>query len=210
MKVVHLLLCLLMLVWSCGESQNNRNATAVVGGPCEGCEAVFEYGQKNLSYSDTIVGFGSLKDPIHISGTVFERDGKTKAKNIIIYVYHTDDKGIYPTNTNSKGWERRHGYLRTWLKTDDNGRYSFYSSRPASYPNSTIPQHIHFTIKEPNKNEYYIDDIYFEDDPHLTDRIRLRKNPRGGSGVIQLQSAGKLKVATRDIILGLNIPNYPN
>lgn len=207
---IYLPLFLLLFVSSCGESQNNNKTSLTIGGPCEGCEAIFEYGSEPLKSTDTLIGFMELKDPIHISGTVYHKDGKTVAKDIIIYVYHTDDKGIYPKRQDSKGWERRHGYIRTWLKTDSQGKYAFYTSRPASYPNSRIPQHIHFTIKEPDKNEYYIDDIYFEDDPFLTDAIRQRKNPRAGSGVIRLTSSGAIKTATRNIILGLNIPNYPN
>ena len=115
---------------------------------------------------------------------------------------------MYPTNNTSKGWERRHGYLRGWIKTDSNGSYAFYTSRPASYPNTTIAQHIHITVKEPDKNEYYIADIYFKDDPNLTDNIRNRPQHRGGSGIVSLQNNSKVQEATRNIILGLNIPNY--
>lgn len=210
MKRISLLLLLSIFIFSCGESQNNQTASSNLGGPCEGCEAIYEYGTKQLKHIDTLVGFKTLKNPIHISGTVYQQDGKTVAKNVIIYIYHTDNEGIYPSTKTSKGWERRHGYLRGWMKTDDSGKYSFYTSRPASYPNSKNPQHIHITVKEPDKKEYYIDAFYFEDDPYLTSRIKQNTNPRGGSGIITLKNLGSLKVAKRDIILGLNIPNYPN
>ena len=137
------------------------------------------------------------------------KDGKTPASNVIVYAYHTDEKGIYPSTDQSKGWERRHGYLRGWIKTDADGKYTFYTLRPASYPNTTIPQHIHVTVKEPDKNEYYIDDFHFEDDPNLPERIKKRENPRGGSGVVTLKKNGEISETKRNIILGLNIPNYP-
>ena len=192
----------------CINSQNKQEASKTAGEPCEGCEAIYEYDDKILTSTDTLAGFNTLKPQIKISGTVYKKDDKTPAEDIILYVYHTNDKGIYPSNKASKGWERRHGTLRGWVKTDSNGSYTFYTSRPASYPNTRIPQHIHITIKEPDKNEYYISDFYFEDDPNLTDNIRNDPNPRGGSGIISLRDRSEIKEATRNIILGLNIPNY--
>ena len=192
----------------CINSQNKQETSKTAGEPCEGCEAIYEYDDKILTSTDTLAGFNTLKPQIKISGTVYKKDDKTPAEDIILYVYHTNDKGIYPSNKASKGWERRHGTLRGWVKTDSNGSYTFYTSRPASYPNTRIPQHIHITIKEPDKNEYYISDFYFEDDPNLTDNIRNDPNPRGGSGIISLRDRSEIKEATRNIILGLNIPNY--
>lgn len=199
---------IVIILSSCVNSQNKQEASKIVGGPCEGCEAIYDYGDKKLSSTDTLSGFRILKPQIKISGIVYKKDGKTPAENIILYAYHTNDKGIYPSNNQSKGWEPRHGTLRGWVKTDSNGKYTFYTSRPASYPKTTIPQHIHFTVKEPDKNEYYIEDIYFEDDPNLTDNIRNKSNPRGGPGVVSLRDQRNIKEATRNIILGLNIPNY--
>ncbi|WP_460218889.1 dioxygenase family protein [Psychroserpens sp. MEBiC05023] len=201
--LITLALSLFLVTSSCAQSKKTG-----VGGPCEGCEAANSYGNKSLKSIDTIFGFDTRPNKIKISGTVFQNDGKTPAKDIILYVYHTDDTGRYPKRANSTGWESNHGYLRTWLKTDSKGHYTFYTTRPASYPNSTIPQHIHITVKEPNVNAYYIEDFYFSDDPHITSNIVNRKSPRGGSGVINLQDQGDIKYAQRDIILGLNIPGY--
>ena len=79
-----------------------------------------------------------------------------------------------------------------------------------SYPNSNIPQHIHITLKEPDNNEYYIDEYLFDDDPFLTQSERNKQEKRGGSGIVKLirQSNG-MSYATRDIVLGKNIPDYP-
>jgi len=203
MRLTHSIFIILFLICGTLASQNNR-----VGGPCEGCEAIYEYGNKTLKSIDTFPQFNNLPNPIKISGTVYQNDGLTPASGIVLYIYHTDDKGVYPSNNNSKGWERRHGYLRAWLKTDERGKYTFYTSRPASYPNSTIPQHIHITVKEPDKNEYYVEDFYFKDDPHITKNILNRKRARGGSGVIFLYPENNIQSAERTIILGLNIPNY--
>jgi protocatechuate 3,4-dioxygenase beta subunit len=203
-KIYLLFICLLLTV-SCVKSQNSN----IIGGPCEGCEAIYEYGNATLSSEVTLPDYAKGDDKIVIRGTVYKKDGETPASDVILYVYQTNAYGKYPKKDNATGWGARHGYLRAWLKTDSTGGYTFFTNRPASYPNSTIPQHIHITVKEPDKSEYYVEDFYFADDKHITPNIVNRARPRGGSGVISLKQKGDLSEGYRDIILGLNIPNYP-
>lgn len=137
-----------------------------------------------------------------VSGTIYQQDGKTPAEGVVLYVYHTDANGIYPSDSNSKGWEGRHGKLRGWLKTGKDGKYEFTTIRPASYPNTTIVQHIHPTILEPDGSYYWIQDYFFDDDPFLTDRDRNKSNPRGGKGnILKLRKENGVWKAERDIIL---------
>ncbi len=205
MKAPFLLLTSFILI-SC-DAQTNLERE--VGGRCEGCEALIEYGDRTLSATDTIFGFDTNEPKIHLSGTVYQQDGKTPAEGIIIYAYHTDREGIYRTQGNETGCARRHGIHRGWVKTDKEGMYAFYTFRPASYPNTTIAQHIHLTIKEPNTIPYYIDDILFTDDPMLSESEKDRRPNRGGTGIVTpvKGSNGILKLK-RDIILGKNIPGY--
>lgn len=180
-----------------------------IGGGCEGCEAVFEYGSKKLTSIDTLPDFKDPGPKLEISGTIFQADGKTPAGNVILYIYHTDQKGVYPQKGNETGWAKRHGYLRGWIKTNADGKYKFYTLRPASYPNSRAPQHIHPVVKEPNRNEYYIDEYLFTDDPFLDEKERANQQKRGGSGIITLtKKQDGTWVGKRDIILGMNIPDY--
>lgn len=197
--------CLILIFLSIKCSGQSRKP---VGGGCEGCEAIFEFGEKTLTNVDTLPGFDSTEPKLKLSGTVFQRDGKTPANGVILYVYHTDRTGIYPKKGNETGWAKRHGYLRGWIKTDQSGRYTFYTFRPAAYPDGTEPEHIHLTVKEPGKNEYYLDDYLFEDDPILTDQKRKLLSNRGGSGIGNPKMEYGMLTFHRDIILGLNIPNY--
>lgn len=206
---MRILLIVCILSVSCVNSQKKSTQSMDVGGACEGCEAIYEYGDRSLNSIDTLPGFETASRQLKVTGTIYKKDGKTPAKEVILYAYHTDEKGVYPKNNNSQGWELRHGYIRGWIKTDKTGRYTFYTLRPASYPNTRIEQHIHLTIKEPDKNEYYIDDITFADDPNLSSRTKNRQNPRGGKGIVTIKKYDTYLIAKRDIILGKNIPNYP-
>ncbi|MBL7748881.1 MAG: hypothetical protein JNM19_15695, partial [Chitinophagaceae bacterium] len=101
-------------------------------------------------------------------------------------------------------------YIRGWVKTNEKGEYSFYTLRPASYPNSKAAQHIHPVIKEPGISDYYIDEFLFDDDPNLSATDRDRQEERGGNGIITLTSGNGMFYGKRDIILGKNIPGYPS
>ena len=78
------------------------------------------------------------------------------------------------------------------------------------YPNRDAPAHIHASIKESNINdEYYIDAFVFNDDKLLTAEKRKAHKNRGGSGILRVLVDENMQIAEHNIILGLNIPNYP-
>ena len=221
MQRLILLATLSLLFCLVGCSQNNTKQKASsqkdqkelkVGGRCEGCEAIYETPVPfdKLNSVDTLPDFNDAGPKIEISGTIYQRDGKTPAPGIILYVYHTDQKGLYSTKGNETGWGKRHGYIRGWMRTNELGQYKFYTLVPASYPNGTNPKHIHPTIKEPGKSEYWIDEFVFADDPLLPEKEKNRPNPVGGGGVLKMYTKDGMLRATRNIILGLNEADYPS
>jgi len=98
--------------------------------------------------------------------------------------------------------------MRGWVKPNNPGNYPFYTFRPGAYADGSEPEHIHITVKEPNKNEYYLDDYVFHDDPLLTQKKRDKFNNRGGSGIMKPVMKDGIFTIQRDLILGLNIPDY--
>jgi protocatechuate 3,4-dioxygenase beta subunit len=180
-----------------------------VGGRCEGCEAIFESPVpfSRLTHVDTLPDFNEAGPKMIVSGTVYQNDGKTPAKDVVIYIYHTNQLGVYPQKGGEKGWAVRHGYIRGWAKTNATGEYRFYTLRPGAYPGRQNPEHIHITIKEPDKNEYYIDEFHFEDDPILANSGMHFEN-RGGNGIMKVERKNNLQYVKRDIVLGLHIPGY--
>lgn len=213
MKQTFLILLIASISFTgCSQSTSQKNkSTQRVGGPCEGCEAIYENPVpfEKLSHVATLPDFNEKGTKMEISGIVYQRDGKTPAKDVILYVYHTDQTGRYPTKGNETGWGKRHGYLRSWMKTNEKGEYKFHTLKPAAYPGRRDPAHIHVTIKEPGKNEYYIDDYHFDDDPLLTNEYRSYQRNIGSNGIIRLKNENGIFKAQRNIVLGLNVQDYP-
>lgn len=179
-----------------------------VGGPCEGCEALLEFGDRELSDLDTLPSFLRSGHRLKVTGTVFQSDGRTPAEGIIVYAYHTDTTGRYPKHGDETGWGKRHGHLRGWVRTGKDGRYAFLTTMPAAYPDGSEPAHIHMTVQEPGLIPYYIDDLLFENDPLLMEAMHQRQPQRGGSGIVRLRDEDDMRIAERDIVLGRNIPGY--
>ena len=202
-------LVLLLSSMNCQAQQEDFEAKQKeIGGLCQGCEAIYEYGDRVLTTIDTLPLFETSHPKIKISGIVYQNDGKTPAQDVILYIYHTNRAGIYEKKGNEVGWAKRHGFIRGWVKTNETGHYTFFTFRPASYPDRDIAEHIHITVKEPNKNEYYLDDFVFDDDPLLTKAERGKLKNRGGSGIVNPVWKDGIWEFHRNIILSLNIPDY--
>ena len=205
-------IALFFSISSCAQGANKPKKTTGphIGGRCEGCEAIYEspVAFEKLSNMAWLPDFKEKGQKLAVNGVVYKADGKTPAPNVIIYIYHTDQTGIYPKKGDETGWAKRHGYLRGWMKTNEKGEYKFFTLRPAPYPGGNIPAHIHVTIKEPGKNEYFIDEFLFDDDPFLTANERKKAENRGGNGILKIKVAEEFQKAERNIYLGMNIPDY--
>jgi protocatechuate 3,4-dioxygenase, beta subunit len=192
-------------------TQRNTDTKKLVGGGCDGCEIMFVGMPTNIASVDTSLGWTEKGQKLLVTGTVYKLDGKTPAPNVIIYYWQTDNNGYYSPKQGIDEKAKRHGHIRGWVKTDKKGKYSIYTIKPAPYPNDNIPAHIHTSIKEPNIiNEYYIDEFIFDDDKLLTGEKRKALENRGGSGILRVLISENLQIAEHNIILGLNIPSYPD
>ena len=206
-----ILVCLMACSSTAQEGNAHRQREPVVGLPCEGCEAIFEGLPNALTSIARIAPKDEPGQPMQIRGTVRDKNGNP-IPGVVVYAYHTDASGFYPSDDKFKGQAAyRHGRLRGWAITDDQGKYGFDTIRPAGYPNSDLPAHVHMHVIEAGRCTYYIDDILFEDDPRLTQQQRQElTHGRGGTGIVApIRDQSDIWVVTRDIVLGEKIPGYP-
>jgi protocatechuate 3,4-dioxygenase beta subunit len=199
MRLASMLLLSLLATAACARAEREP----VVGLPCEGCEDVFEGLPAQLDSRARITPPGEPGTPMVVAGRVLDAQGKPRA-GVIVYAYQTNSGGTYPPSPAS-----RHGLLRAWARTGEDGRYAFDTVRPGSYPGREAPEHIHMHVIEPGCSTYYIDDVVFTDDPKLTPAQRRQLDTgRGGSGVATPAKRDGTWHVARDIHLGRNVPGH--
>jgi protocatechuate 3,4-dioxygenase beta subunit len=104
----------------------------------------------NLSSTARIAPTSEPGDPLVVRGQLLNVDG-SPAGNAVVFAYHTDRGGLYDRRENGPhSWR-----LRGWVRTDKDGRFTFETIRPGSYPNTNNPPHIHFTAFLPNGDRYH-------------------------------------------------------
>jgi catechol 1,2-dioxygenase len=103
---------------------------------------------------------------LHLSGAVFQEDGKTPFRNCLIEIWQCDQDLDYDNISDDYKY-------RGAQKTGNNGKYQFLTTQPQAYPirpGSTIlrPAHIHMRISGEGQQDL-ITQIYFKGDPHIED-----------------------------------------
>jgi protocatechuate 3,4-dioxygenase beta subunit len=92
--------------------------------------------------------------PLVIRGQLLGVDG-SPAASAVVFAYHTDRGGLYDRQENGPhSWR-----LRGWVRTDADGRFTFETIRPGSYPNSNNPPHVHFTAFLANGERYHAGEL---------------------------------------------------
>ena len=92
--------------------------------------------------------------PLVVRGQLLNVNG-SPAIEAVVFAYHTDREGLYDKRENgAHSWR-----LRGWVKTDKDGRFTFETIRPGSYPNSNNPPHVHFTAFLPNGERYHAGEL---------------------------------------------------
>ena len=116
------------------------------------------------------------------TGTVRDPGGRPVA-GALVYVYQTSAKGWYSDKAphlSGMGGDTGHARLFAYMTTGSDGIYEFRTIRPAGYPRSDLPAHIHCHIEPPaGAGHTMVTEIQFDDDPRLTPEWRERSRSDG-------------------------------
>ena len=164
---------------------------------CEGCGASEAPGR--LTSAMTIAPADEPGTHLVIRGRILHPDGRRPAAGVLLYAYHTNAEGIYAKRGDERGNARRHGYLRGWLLTDADGRFTIHTIRPGPYPARGTPAHIHVTITPPGGREQWANEILFADDP-LVSRAAPGEHANATIVRTERQADGSL-LASVDLVL---------
>jgi protocatechuate 3,4-dioxygenase beta subunit len=120
--------------------------------------------------------------PLVVAGTVRDQDGKV-CPGRLLYAYQTSAKGWYSdraAHVAANEGDRKHARLFGYLKTDEAGQFELTTIRPAGYPNSDLPAHIHIEVERgATQPGACVTELQFDDDPRLTAEFRARSKKEG-------------------------------
>ena len=108
----------------------------------------------NIGPTGRIAPASEPGDPLVVKGRLLNVGG-SPAADAIVFAYQTDKGGLYDKPENGPhSWR-----LRGWVRTDKDGRFTFETIRPGSYPNSNNPPHVHFTAFLANGERYHAGEL---------------------------------------------------
>jgi protocatechuate 3,4-dioxygenase beta subunit len=114
---------------------------------------------------------------ITVTGSVVNKSGEPQ-KNVLIYFYQTSNKGWYSdtgVHILMNSGDINHARLFGYLKTNEQGEFSFETIRPNGYPKSDFAGHIHIHFwSEDMRTLHGAGELQFDDDPRMTPERRRR------------------------------------
>ena len=168
--------------------------------PCFAQESpIYDRAEDQLTNTDTIPDFRSKTHKLKLTGVIYQSDGVTPAKDVILFIEQPDEDGDFDLRREG---DQRYVFHRSWVKTDADGRYTFYTFIPGNDRRYNQMQQIFPIIKETSKKEVQLESLLFDDDPMLTKRCRKRLAKKGNvKRILTTKKEDGIFVATKDIVL---------
>lgn len=142
---------------------------------------------------------GSKGTPLHLTGTIYQNDGKTPLSNALVEIWHCDENAHYDNTSDDY-------VFRGAAKTGRNGKYDFKTILPVPYqaiPNdesSWRPAHIHMRISSQTQQDL-ITQIYFKGDRYISTDPSA-KAPQAANRILEIsQNASHENRVTFDIVM---------
>ncbi len=129
--------------------------------------------------------------------------GGEPVRNALVYAYHTNAKGWYAADAPhvaGSGGDSSHARLFAYVRTGDDGRFELRTIRPAGYPRSSLPQHVHVPVRVGDQH-VAATEILFDGDDRLTAAGREQAQ-EGGVPIAEVaESGGGGQLATAELRL---------
>ena len=139
---------------------------------------------------------GTKGEILHFGGTIFNKDGKTPAKNAFVEIWHCNENGVYDNTSDD------YIYRAAW-KTSGDGKYNFRTIRPVPYSASQVswrPAHIHMRISGTGEQDL-VTQIYFKGDKYIPGDSSS-SDPRSLNRILEVSKNEKNeKMVKFDIVL---------
>ena len=152
-----------------------------------------------LTNTDTIPDFETKAEKLKISGTIYESDGVTPAKDVILYIEQADDNGNFELRKQN---DEKYVYHHGLVKTDADGKYTFYTFIPGNDRRYNQLQQLFPTVMAPDKPQQILPSFLFDSDPMLTKKCRKRMAKKDDvSRILKPVKQNGLLVVQKDIVL---------
>lgn len=160
---------------------------------------IYDRAEDQLTNTDTIPDFRSKTNKLKLTGVIYQSDGVTPAKDVILFIEQPDEDGDFDLRN---AGDQRYVFHRSWVKTDADGRYTFYTFVPGNDRRYNQMQQIFPIIKEASKPEVQLESLLFDEDPMLTKRCRKQLANNGNTArILVTNKQDGILVATKDIVL---------
>ncbi|HZF62989.1 MAG TPA: hypothetical protein VEZ55_00815, partial [Chitinophagaceae bacterium] len=142
----------------------------------------------------------SKAEHLFLSGTVFQKDGKTPLPNVLIETWQCDEHKNYDNTSDD--------YLfRGAVKTGKDGKYAFKTIVPVPYKDGDgwRPAHIHMRISSSNHQDL-ITQIYFKGDPHIA-KDPAAASPQSVNRILEIKKDSSNKRFVKfNVVMGKTFP----
>jgi protocatechuate 3,4-dioxygenase beta subunit len=157
------------------------------------------FAPKDAPSSGDVAPASEPGERLEVNGIVYAADGRTPVAGASLYVYQTDARGYYRPDD---AMGNRNPRLMALLRTDGQGRYSYRTIRPGSYPGTRVPKHIHYEVTADGHGTRILE-IVFEDDPFVSPQIRTEADRPGSIYALQRVQRGPNGVGrvAQDVVL---------
>ena len=194
MKSLTIVLCLICFYNAFNPITAQAKSTASIK-----VSPIYDRAESQLISTDTIPDFRSKTNKLKLTGVIYESDGVTPAKDVIMFIEQPNEDGGFDLRNEG---DNRYVFHRSWVKTDANGRYTFYTFVPGNDRRYNQLQQIFPIVKAPSSKEYQLESFLFDNDPLLTKRCRKQIAKKSNtSRILKLKQVDGLLIAERDIIL---------